>query len=129
MKPIYCNCSAYLGEHEGFNVIRCKNCGIDYVVNPKEFTNILKNEEISISVTSSEEFDIVVLFLEKLTEEPHCDEEICGCDFYIDESQEMCLSIKNNIWVYATREEEEEHHVKVISYSSVKDLIEKELDR
>ena len=67
MKPIYCNCGSYLGEHEGFNVIRCKNCGIDYVVNPKELTNILKNEEISISVTSSEEFDTVVLFLEKLT--------------------------------------------------------------
>ena len=36
MKPIYCNCGTYLGEHEGFNVIRCKNCGIDYVVNPKD---------------------------------------------------------------------------------------------
>lgn len=127
-KPIYCNCGTYLGEREGFDIIRCKKCGIDYVVNPKEFINAIEDEELTISVTSSEEFDTVVLFLEKLTGEEHC-EEIYGCDFYIDESQEICLSIQNNMWVHSTREEEEEHNVKVISYSSVKDLIEKELDR
>ena len=49
MKPIYCNCSAYLGEHEGFNVIRCKNCGIDYVVNPKEFWNYYKTHDVVIN--------------------------------------------------------------------------------
>lgn len=127
-KPIYCNCGTYLGEREGFDVIRCKKCGIDYVINPKEFINAVKDEGLTIGVTSSEDFDTVVLFLEKLTGEPHC-EEIYGCDFYIDESQKICLSIQDNKWVHSTREEEEEHHVKVISYSSVKDLIEKELDR
>ena len=132
MKSIYCNCSAYLGEREGFDVIRCKKCGIDYIVNPKEFINAVTDEGLTIGVTSSEDFDTVVLFLEKLTGEEHFVEYNGSAFFDIDSDEpqsEMCLSIQDNKWVHSTREEEEEHNVRVIPYSSVKDLIEKELDR
>ena len=131
-KSIYCNCGTYLGERDGFDVIRCKKCGIDYVVNPKEFINAVEDEGLTIGVTSSEDFDTVVLFLEKLTGEEHFVEYDGSTFFGIDADEpqsEMCLSIQDNEWVHSTREEEEEHNVKVISYSSVKDLIEKELDR
>ena len=131
MKSIYCNCGTYLGERDGFDVIRCKKCGIDYVVNPKEFINAVEDEGLTIGVTSSEEFNTVVLFLEKLTGEEHFTQYDGDAFFGVnsDEPQlEICLFIQDNEWVCSTREEEE-HNVKVISYSSVKDLIEKELDR
>ena len=131
-KPIYCNCGTYLGERDDFDVIRCKKCGIDYVINPKNFINAVKDEGLTIGVTSSGDFDTVVLFLEKLTGEEHFIQYDGDAFFVIfsDEPQsEMCLSIQDNMWVHSTREEEEERNVKIIPYSSVKDLIEKELDR
>ena len=60
MKPIYCNCSVYLGEHEGFNVIRCKNCGIDYIANPKEFWDYYKTNKVAIHTSTREDYENLI---------------------------------------------------------------------
>ena len=57
MKSIYCNCGSYLGEHEGFKIIRCKNCGIDYVVKPKEFWDYYKTNKVAIHTSTREDYE------------------------------------------------------------------------
>ena len=127
MKSIYCNCSAYLGEREGFDVIRCKKCGIDYIVNPKEFVGLIKDGKLSINVTSGEEFDITVKFLETLTGEEHEIFVNGNTIFHFCDISDVCLSIYDGQWTYASKDYEEFNGLKVVSYQSVKGLIENEL--
>ena len=127
MKPIYCNCGSYLGEHEGFNVIRCKNCGIDYVVNPKEFWDYYKTRDVVINTQTREDYEDLMRAICKETGD--IDEEV----FYKLE-ENICIRLcKKNMneygWLYDSKSFYEEEGYQVISYQSIKSLIEKELDK
>ena len=133
-KPIYCNCGTYLGEREEFDIIRCKKCGIDYIVNPKDFEsfiNTVKNGEIVISVTSGEEFDTIVNFLELITGEDYYINytDITGDDIFdVTHSSKLYLFIYNEEWKF-TSHLQVLNNVKIVPYQSVESIIKKELDR
>ena len=127
MKSIYCNCGSYLGEHEGFNVIRCKNCGIDYVVNPKEFWNCYKTHDVVINTQTREDYENLMRAICKETGD--IDEEV----FYKLEENTCIRLRKKNMneyeWLYDSKSFYEEEGYEIIPYQSIKSLIEKELDR
>ena len=130
MKSIYCNCGSYLGEHEEFNVIRCKNCGIDYVVNPKDvegFWDYYKTNKVAIHTSTREDY-------ENLTKAICCqtgdtDEEV----FYKYEGNTCIrldeMKIGGYSWLYGSKSFYEKEGYKIIPYQSIKNLIEKELDK
>ena len=127
MKSIYCNCGSYLGEREGFNVIRCKNCGIDYIVNPKEFWHYYKTHDVVINTQTREDYENLMRAICKETGD--IDEEV----FYkLEENTCIRLDIKKTIgygWLYSSKSFYEEEGYEIISYQSIKSLIEKGLDR
>ena len=60
-KPIYCNCGTYLGERDGFDVIRCKKCGIDYVVKSEQgFWDYYKSHKLAIHVSEQQECENLI---------------------------------------------------------------------
>ena len=127
MKPIYCNCGSYLGKHEGFNVIRCKNCGIDYVANPKEFWDYYKTNKVAIHTSTREDYENLIRVICK--EIGDTNEEV----FYkYEENTCIRLDIKKTIgygWLYSSKSFYEKEGYKIIPYQSIKNLIEKELDK
>ena len=127
MKPIYCNCGSYLGEHEGFNVIRCKNCGIDYVVNPKEFWDYYKTHDVVINTQTREDYENLMRAICKETGDTN--EEI----FYKYEGNTCIrldeMKIGGYSWLYGSKSFCEKEGCEIISYQSIKSLIERELDK
>lgn len=127
MKPIYCNCGSYLGEHEGFKIIRCKNCGIDYVVNPKEFWDYYKTNKVAIHTSTREDYENLIRVICK--EIGDTNEEV----FYkYEENTCIVLDIKKTIgygWLYSSKSFYEKGGYEIIPYQSIKSLIEKELDK
>ena len=126
-KPIYCNCGTYLGERDGFDVIRCKKCGIDYVVNPKEFWDYYKTHDVVINTQTREDYENLMRAIYKETGD--IDEEV----FYKLEENTCIRLCKKNMneyeWLYDSKSFYEEEGYQVISYQSIKSLIEKELGR
>ena len=128
MKPIYCNCGSYLGEHEGFNVIRCKNCGIDYVVkSEKGFWDYYKTHDIVVNTQTREDYENLIRAICIQTGDTN--EEV----FYKLEENTCIRLRKKNMneyeWLYGSKSFYEEEGYTVIQYKDVKDIIEKELDR
>lgn len=127
MKPIYCNCGSYLGEHEGFKIIRCKNCGIDYVVNPKEFWDYYKTNKVAIHTSTREDYENLIRAI--CIQIGDTNEEV----FYkYEENTCIRLDIKKTIgygWLYSSKSFYEKGGYEIIPYQSIKSLIEKELDR
>lgn len=127
MKSIYCNCGSYLGEHEGFKIIRCKNCDIDYVVNPKEFWDYYKTNKVVIHTSTREDYENLMRAICKETGD--IDEEV----FYKLEENTCIRLRKKNMneyeWLYDSKSFYEEEGYEIIPYQSIKSLIEKELDR
>lgn len=127
MKPIYCNCGSYLGKHEGFNVIRCKNCGIDYVSNPKEFWDYYKTHDVVINTQTREDYENLIRAICIQTGDTN--EEV----FYkLEENTCIRLRKKNTNeyeWLYDSKSFYEKEGYEIISYQGIKSLIEKELDK
>ena len=48
------------GEHEEFKIIRCNNCGIDYIVNPKEFWHYYKTHDVVINTQTREDYENLI---------------------------------------------------------------------
>ena len=126
-KPIYCNCGTYLGEREGFNIIRCKKCGIDYVVNPKEFWDYYKTHDVVINTQTREDYENLMRAIYKETGD--IDEEV----FYKLEENTCIRLCKKNMneyeWLYDSKSFYKAVGYEIIPYQSIKSLIEKELDR
>lgn len=127
MKSIYCNCGSYLGEHKGFNVIRCKNCGIDYVVNPKEFWDYYKTHDVVINTQTREDYENLIRAICIQTGDTN--EEV----FYKLEENTCIRLRKKNMneyeWLYDSKSFYEKEGYEIISYQGIKSLIEKEIDK
>ena len=128
MKPIYCNCGSYLGEREGFDIIRCKNCGIDYVVkSEKGFWDYYKTHDVVVNTQTREDYENLIRAICIQTGDTN--EEV----FYKLEENTCIRLRKKNMneyeWLYGSKSFYEEEGYTVIQYKDVKDIIEKELDK
>ena len=128
MKSIYCNCGSYLGEREGFDIIRCKNCGIDYVVkSEKGFWDYYKTHDVVVNTQTREDYENLIRAICIQTGDTN--EEV----FYKLEGNTCIRLRKKNMneyeWLYGSKSFYEEEGYTVIQYKDVKDIIEKELDR
>ena len=127
MKSIYCNCGSYLGEREGFNVIRCKNCGIDYIVNPKEFWHYYKTHDVVINTQTREDYENLIRAICKETGDTNVEV------FYkLEENTciELCKKNMNEYeWLYDSKSFYNAEGHEIIPYQSIKSLIEKGLDK
>ena len=127
-KSIYCNCGTYLGERDGFDVIRCKKCGIDYVVkSEKGFWDYYKTHDVVINTQTREDYENLMRAICKETGD--INEEV----FYKLEENTCIRLCKKNMneyeWLYDSKSFYEEEGYQVISYQSIKSLIEKGLDK
>lgn len=128
MKSIYCNCGSYLGEREGFDIIRCKNCGIDYVVkSEKGFWDYYKTHDVVVNTQTREDYENLIRAICIQTGDTN--EEV----FYKLEENTCIRLRKKNMneyeWLYGSKSFYEEEGHTVIQYKDVKDIIEKELDK
>ena len=128
MKSIYCNCGSYLGEREGFDIIRCKNCGIDYVVkSEKGFWDYYKTHDVVVNTQTREDYENLIRAICIQTGDTN--EEV----FYKLEENTCIRLRKKNMneyeWLYGSKSFYEEEGYTVIQYKDVKDIIEKELDK
>ena len=128
MKSIYCNCGSYLGEREGFDIIRCKNCGIDYVVkSEKGFWDYYKTHDVVVNTQTREDYENLIRAICIQTGDTN--EEV----FYKLEENTCIRLRKKNMneyeWLYGSKSFYEEEGYAVIQYKDVKDMIEKELDK
>lgn len=128
-KPIYCNCGTYLGERDGFDIIRCKKCGIDYVVkSEKGFWDYYKSHKLAIHVSEQQECEnLITAIANKFNDKDY--------KIFYKYTEDTCVYIKEYtnleryMWNYASKSFCEKEGYTVIQYKDVKDLIEKELDR
>ena len=128
MKSVYCNCGSYLGEREGFDIIRCKNCGIDYVVkSEKGFWDYYKTHDVVVNTQTREDYENLIRAICIQTGDTN--EEV----FYKLEENTCIRLRKKNMneyeWLYGSKSFYEEEGYTVIQYKDVKDIIEKELDK
>ena len=127
-KSIYCNCGTYLGERDGFDIIRCKKCGIDYVVkSEKGFWDYYKSHKLAIHVSEQQECEnLITAIANKINDKDY--------KIFYKYTEDTCIdieeyAIEGYMWNYASKQYYEKEGYTVIQYKDVKDIIEKELDK